>query len=88
MKQTIALKILHAGRNVFLTGSAGTGKTHVVNEYIKYLRERGVEPAIVAPTGIAASHIGGKTIHSFFAIGIEKDVESAEKFNWIDYDAA
>jgi ATP-dependent DNA helicase PIF1 len=75
MKQEIALKILHAGRNVFLTGSAGTGKTHVVNRYIKYLRERGVEPAIVAPTGIAASHIGGKTIHSFFAIGIEKDVD-------------
>ena len=75
MKQSIALKILRAGRNVFLTGSAGTGKTHVVNEYMKYLRERGIEPAIVAPTGIAASHIGGKTIHSFFCIGIEKDVD-------------
>ena len=75
MKQSIALKIMRAGRNVFLTGSAGTGKTFVINKYIKYLRERGVEPAIVAPTGIAASHIGGKTIHSFFAIGIGKDVD-------------
>lgn len=75
MKQDIALKILKSGENVFLTGSAGTGKTYVVNAYIKYLRERGIEPAIVAPTGIAASHIGGKTIHSFFSVGIREFVD-------------
>lgn len=75
MKQEIAFKILASGENVFLTGSAGTGKTFVVNQYIEYLRERGVEPAIVAPTGIAASHIGGKTIHSFFSIGIKEFID-------------
>ncbi|MEF3692125.1 MAG: helix-turn-helix domain-containing protein [Candidatus Moraniibacteriota bacterium] len=75
MKQAIALKILASGANVFLTGSAGTGKTFVINKYIRYLRERGVEPAIVAPTGIAASHIGGKTIHSFFGLGIRENIE-------------
>jgi len=75
MKQEIALKILASGANVFLTGSAGTGKTFVINKYIQYLRERGVEPAIVAPTGIAASHIGGKTIHSFFSLGIRENIE-------------
>ncbi|MDY0302617.1 MAG: AAA family ATPase [Candidatus Moranbacteria bacterium] len=75
MKQEIALKILASGSNVFLTGSAGTGKTFVINKYIQYLRERGVEPAIVAPTGIAASHIGGKTIHSFFSLGIRENIE-------------
>jgi|GEM_PF-3431003 len=53
MKQEIAFKILSSGKNVFLTGSAGTGKTYVINQYVEYLRERGIEPAIVAPTGIA-----------------------------------
>lgn len=75
MRQKIALKVLHSGTSVFLTGSAGTGKTHVINEYIQYLRERGVEPAVVAPTGIAASHIDGKTIHSFFCVGIRDGVD-------------
>jgi len=75
MKQDIALKILQTGNNVFLTGSAGTGKTYIINEYVKYLKERGIEPAIVAPTGIAASHIGGKTIHSFFNIGIREYID-------------
>lgn len=74
MKQEIALGILRAGRNVFLTGSAGTGKTYLLNKYVNYLKERGVKPAIVAPTGIAASHIGGMTIHSFFGIGIMEKI--------------
>lgn len=74
MKQKIALEILRAGRNVFLTGSAGTGKTYILNQYVKYLRERGIKPAVVAPTGIAASHLGGMTIHSFFGLGIMEKI--------------
>ena len=72
MQQQTAFGILKAGRNVFLTGSAGTGKTYLLNNYIKYLKERGIKPSIVAPTGIAATHIGGMTIHSFFGIGIQE----------------
>ena len=72
MKQEIALEILKTGRNVFLTGSAGTGKTYILNKYIQYLKEHGILPSIVAPTGIAASYIGGTTIHSFFGIGIKE----------------
>ncbi len=70
MKQKIALKILKSGQNVFITGSAGTGKTYLLNKYIQYLKERKISPAIVAPTGIAASHLNGQTIHSFFGLGI------------------
>lgn len=58
-----------------MTGSAGTGKTYILNQYIQYLKERGINPAIVAPTGIAASHIGGMTIHSFFGIGIRENID-------------
>jgi len=75
MKQNTALGIMKSGRNVFLTGSAGTGKTFLINEYINYLKERKIKPAIVAPTGIAASHIGGSTIHSFFGVGIREKVD-------------
>lgn len=69
MHQSTALDILKMGRNVFLTGAPGTGKTYVINKYVRYLRDNGVFPSIVAPTGIAASHIGGMTIHSCFGLG-------------------
>jgi len=75
MKQKIALDILKLGKNVFITGSAGTGKTYLLNLYTQYLRERRVYPTIVAPTGIAASHLGGQTIHSFFALGIRDSID-------------
>ena len=74
MNQTTALNILKTGKNVFITGSAGTGKTYLLKQYIQYLKERRVYPTIVAPTGIAASHLKGHTIHSFFALGIRDTV--------------
>jgi len=74
MKQETALNILKSGKNVFITGSAGTGKTYLLNQYIQYLKERRIYPTIVAPTGIAASHLKGQTIHSFFALGIRDTV--------------
>lgn len=77
MEQSTALNILKSGENVFITGSAGTGKTHLLNQYIQYLKERRVIPAIVAPTGIAASHLKGQTIHSFFGLGIREVVDNS-----------
>lgn len=76
MTQDQALSILKTGANVFLTGEPGSGKTHTVNRYVSYLRERGVEPAITASTGIAATHIGGMTIHSWSGIGIRDELTS------------
>jgi len=59
------------GNNVFLTGPAGSGKTHVLNEYITFLKEHGVGVAVTASTGIAATHLKGVTIHSWSGIGIK-----------------
>ncbi len=70
MTQAEALDILKMGKNVFLTGPAGSGKTHVLNTYINYLKEHAVEVAVTASTGIAATHIGGMTIHSWSGLGI------------------
>jgi ATP-dependent DNA helicase PIF1 len=72
MTQSEALDILKTGANVFLTGEPGSGKTHTVNTYVSWLRAQGIEPAITASTGIAATHIGGYTIHSWSGIGIKE----------------
>ena len=72
MTQAEALTILKTGANVFLTGEPGAGKSHTVNEFTRWLRSHGVEPAITASTGIAATHIGGLTIHSWAGIGIKR----------------
>lgn len=71
MTQETALSILKTGTNVFLTGEPGSGKTHTINTYIEWLRSRGIEPAITASTGIAATHVGGMTIHAWSGIGIK-----------------
>lgn len=71
MTQAEALDILKTGGNVFLTGEPGAGKTHTLNAYTMYLREHGITPAITASTGIAATHIGGMTIHAWSGIGIK-----------------
>ena len=76
MKQSTALKILKSGHNTFITGSAGTGKTYLLNQFIDYLKERKVYPSIVASTGIAASHLQGQTLHSFFSLGIRDSVDN------------
>lgn len=74
MTQDKALAILKSGRNVFLTGSAGTGKTYLLNNYISYLKERKVPVAITASTGIAATHMNGMTIHAWSGIGVKDEM--------------
>ncbi|MEK9166127.1 MAG: AAA family ATPase [Patescibacteria group bacterium] len=78
MNQELSLSILKTGANVFLTGEPGSGKTHTINTYAAYLRARGIEPAITASTGIAATHIGGMTIHSWSGIGIKTKLDRYE----------
>ena len=78
MQQTKAISILKSGKNVFLTGSAGAGKTFVLNQYIQYLKEREIIVAITASTGIAATHIDGMTIHAWSGIGIKNEITTAD----------
>jgi len=78
MNQAFALTILKSGANVFLTGEPGSGKTYLINEYVSYLNSHGIKPAITASTGIAATHIGGMTIHSWCGIGIKNRLEPGD----------
>lgn len=70
MNQSLALDIMLSGKSVFLTGPAGSGKTYVLNEYIRRAKGVGKKVAVTATTGLAASHLGGSTIHSWSGIGI------------------
>lgn len=70
MHQEEALNLLKMGKNIFLTGEAGAGKTYLLNKYIQYLKENNVRVAITASTGIAATHLQGTTIHSWSGIGV------------------
>ena len=69
MTQETALSILKTGANVFLTGEPGAGKTFVINQYVTWLEAAGLSVAVTASTGIAATHIGGMTIHSWSGVG-------------------
>lgn len=70
MDQDLALEILLEGKSALLTGPAGSGKTHLLNRFIKHARLDGKTVAVTATTGLAATHLGGGTIHSWSGIGI------------------
>ena len=78
MTQDRALDILKTGANVFLTGEPGAGKTYVINQYINWLEAAGMHVAVTASTGIAATHIGGMTIHSWSGVGIKDYLSPAD----------
>lgn len=57
--------VFYTGRNVFLTGKAGTGKTTFLKKLRKTCPKRMV---VTSPTGVAAVNAGGVTLHSFFQL--------------------
>lgn len=69
--QLDALAAAKAGVSVALVGKAGTGKSEVATEAIRYMREEMKKNVcITAATAFAANQIGGQTLHSFFGLGI------------------
>ncbi len=95
MTQAQALAIMKTGVNVYLTGSAGSGKTYLLNQYISYLNSHDVPVAVTASTGIAATHMNGMTIHGWAGIGIkdhmdEHDIELLEgkQYLWKRFEKA
>ena len=66
------IKLAKQGHNICITGSGGVGKTYQVNAMREAMPDKRI--AMTASTGLAATHIGGMTLHSFFGIaGSYKD---------------
>ena len=74
MKQGIALEVMLLGESVLLTGPAGAGKTFVLNQFIRLAKSEGKHVSVTATTGLAATHLGGTTIHSWSGIGISDEL--------------
>lgn len=70
MNQGLALEILLAGESALLTGPAGTGKTFVLNQFVRLSKAAGKHVSVTATTGLAATHLGGTTIHAWAGIGV------------------
>lgn len=74
MNQGLALEIMLSGESVLLTGPAGAGKTFVLNQFIKLAKSEGKHVSVTATTGLAATHLGGTTIHSWAGIGVTDEL--------------
>ncbi|XVE83596.1 hypothetical protein DITRI_Ditri16bG0099500 [Diplodiscus trichospermus] len=74
-EQNEVLDHIRRGRSVFITGSAGTGKTILLKHITKTLQRIYGKSAVfvTAPTGVAACAIHGQTLHSFAGIGFGND---------------
>lgn len=74
MRQDIALEVLCDGESALLTGPAGTGKTYLLNQFIREAKAEGKHVSVTATTGLAATHLGGNTIHAWSGIGVADEL--------------
>lgn len=69
-EQDKAVNLALRKNNIFLTGAAGSGKTTVLKEILrKFAKRKHCNVQVIAPTGIAALPLGGKTTYSFAGVG-------------------
>lgn len=80
-QQMEVLKAITQQKSVFITGSAGTGKSFIIEDALRVLRQMYGEDAVfvTASTGLAACALGGITLHSFAGVGIGSDTETKEQ---------
>ncbi len=74
-EQAAALAAVRAGENVFITGCGGTGKSYLLDKVFadwrqQYGKDFSRKVFVTAPTGIAASHLNGTTIHAASGVGV------------------
>lgn len=75
----VTIKSLEDCKNVFLTGGAGVGKTTITRGVIEHFQTEAKKVAKLASTGMAATLIGGQTLHSFLDLGIASNLQELEQ---------
>ena len=66
--------IVNGTENILLTGNAGTGKSFLTKLFVEALQAQGKMTVVTATTGIAATHIEGRTYHSALRILPKNDI--------------
>ena len=74
-KQLEAFNVVKNKQNLFLSGSAGTGKSFTIKKIVEYLEHNNINYGLTALTGCAASLINGQTLHSYLLLGIDKSLK-------------
>jgi ATP-dependent DNA helicase PIF1 len=74
-EQKHALRVIQEGKNLFLTGAGGTGKSHTIKAIVTWAETAGIRCALTAMTGCAALLLGhgAKTLHSWAGIGLARE---------------
>ena len=75
-EQTAIFERVMKGSSIFFTGSAGVGKSVLLRAIIRGLRAKYPQAdqiGVTATTGIAATNIGGCTLHSWAGCGLGKE---------------
>lgn len=80
--QKLAFRMLvygyDSGVNYFLTGAAGTGKSYLIDAFYQFCRKNRITMLKCAPTGVAATNIGGVTMHRLFRLPLSVLTEKLE----------
>jgi len=73
-EQKQALDCFIKGENIFITGPGGTGKTHLIKEFVRHANMMGKNIQVCALTGCASVLLGSiaRTIHSWSGIKLAK----------------
>lgn len=72
-QQEHACSLVQQGKNIFVTGGAGTGKTFFIKHLVERLRGSGKKVGVTSMTANSALLINGTTLHSYLGFGIAKD---------------
>ncbi len=76
---SVTIDKLQDKQNVFLTGGAGVGKTTITRQIIEHFEQEAKKVAKLGSTGMAATLIGGQTLHSFLDLGIASNIEELQQ---------
>lgn len=79
--QEKALAAVKSGKNVFITGGGGVGKSYLIKKIVESLEEEGKTVLVTASTGKAATLIDGVTCHRALQIPIKMTWAAKPKVN-------